>query len=85
MRAWYALAALLVVAPPVFSAAAESQHAPATAKSARIEPPVAARKPVRLQNHGFARVDNYAWLRAENWREVVQDPSRLPPAIRAYL
>ena len=85
MRAWYALAALLVVAPPVFSAAAESQHVPATAKSARIEPPVAARKPVRLQNHGFARVDNYAWLRAENWREVVQDPSRLPPAIRAYL
>jgi oligopeptidase B len=29
--------------------------------------------------------DDYAWLRAENWREVMRDPSVLDPKIRAYL
>ena len=73
------------VLPSLSAAAGEqarSQHVPS---AARIEPPVAARKPVRLRNHGIVRVDNYAWLRDKNWREVVQDPSRLAPAIRAYL
>jgi protease II len=32
-----------------------------------------------------ARNDEYAWLKAENWREVMRDPSQLDPAIRAYL
>ena len=85
MRVWIALSALLVLFPAIVTGAAENKRAPTTAKTARIEPPVAARKPVRLRNHGIVRVDNYAWLRDKNWREVVQDPSRLAPAIRAYL
>jgi oligopeptidase B len=35
--------------------------------------------------HGIALTDDYAWLRAENWREVMRDPSVLDPKIRAYL
>jgi len=42
-------------------------------------PPVAARK-----NTG-AEDDPYAWLRADNWQEVLRDPSVLDPEIRAYL
>jgi oligopeptidase B len=30
-------------------------------------------------------VDNYAWLRAENWQEVMHDPASLGADIRAYL
>jgi oligopeptidase B len=85
MRAWTSLVTFLLMVPPICSAIAESKRAPAVTKASRIEPPVAARKPVRLQAHGIVRVDDYAWLRAKNWREVVQDPSRLAPAIRAYL
>ena len=85
MRVWIALSALLVLFPAIVAGAAENKRAPTTAKTARIEPPVAARKPVRLRNHGIVRVDNYAWLRDKNWREVVRDSSRLAPAIRAYL
>ena len=85
MRVWIALSALLVLFPAIVTGAAENKRAPTTAKTARIEPPVAARKPVRLRNHGIVRVDNYAWLRDKNWREVVRDSSRLAPAIRAYL
>src|SRR5690349_15087982 len=31
------------------------------------------------------RVDPYAWLKDDNWREVMRDPSRLRSDIRAYL
>ncbi len=41
-------------------------------------PPVAARKT-------NATDDPYAWLRADNWQEVLRDPSVLDPEIRAYL
>lgn len=48
-------------------------------------PPAAAAKPVTLTAHGEARVDEFAWLRAENWRAVMQDPAALPEDIRAVI
>jgi oligopeptidase B len=48
-------------------------------------PPAAPRKPVRIALHGVTREDPYAWLRADNWREVMRDPAVLDPEIRAYL
>jgi oligopeptidase B len=35
--------------------------------------------------HGVAWTDDYAWIRADNWREVLRDPSQLPHDIRALL
>jgi len=35
--------------------------------------------------HGTTLTDDYAWLRADNWREVMRDPSVLDPKIRGYL
>jgi oligopeptidase B len=35
--------------------------------------------------HGVALTDEYAWLKAANWQEVMRDPATLDPAIRAYL
>ena len=49
------------------------------------KPPVAQKRPVTGVRHGIARSDDYAWLRADNWREVMHDPSLLAPDIRAYL
>ncbi len=48
-------------------------------------PPVAARKPRHITLHGETREDPYAWLRADNWREVMRDPAVLDSEIRAYL
>jgi len=42
-------------------------------------------RPVRDTRHGIERVDDYAWLRAENWQEVMRDPSVLDGDIRAVL
>ena len=85
MRALTSLLALLLLFTAIIAGAAENKREPTTAKTAEIEPPVAARKPVRLRDHGIVRVDDYAWLRDGNWREVVRDSSQLAPAIRAYL
>ena len=48
-------------------------------------PPVAARRPHQTTHHGIVRRDDHAWLKAENWREVMHDPSLLPADIRAHL
>ena len=47
--------------------------------------PQAEQRPHERTLHGVRLVDEYAWLKAENWREVMRDPSQLDPAIRAYL
>jgi oligopeptidase B len=48
-------------------------------------PPRAERRPKITERHGVALADDYAWLRADNWREVMRDPSLLAPEIRGYL
>jgi oligopeptidase B len=48
-------------------------------------PPVAERRPSFSVQHGLELVDEYAWLRAANWQDVMRDPSVLDPQIRAYL
>jgi oligopeptidase B len=51
----------------------------------RPSPPVADRRAKFSVHHGVELVDEYAWLRATNWQEVMRDPGALDPAIRAYL
>lgn len=47
--------------------------------------PTATRRPLPDTRHGITRIDDYAWLRADNWQEVMRDPNSLDPDIRAYL
>ena len=47
--------------------------------------PLAARRPSISNHHGIERVDDYAWLRADNWQAVMRDPAVLPADIRAHL
>jgi oligopeptidase B len=48
-------------------------------------PPVAEIRPAKDLHHGIERIDNYAWLRAANWQEVMRDPAKLGADIRTYL
>ena len=48
-------------------------------------PPTAPKRPYQDTRHDIERVDNYAWLRAENWQEVMRDPSVLDEEIRTIL
>jgi oligopeptidase B len=51
----------------------------------RPSPPAAERHPTFRVCHGAELVDEYAWLRAGNWQEVMRDPGALDPKIRAHL
>jgi oligopeptidase B len=48
-------------------------------------PPVAPRKPRFSVYHGVELVDEYAWLRADNWQDVMREPSALASDIRTHL
>ena len=48
-------------------------------------PPRAVKKPVSRDIHGHTLTDDYGWLRADNWQEVMRDPTVLDADIRAYL
>ncbi len=48
-------------------------------------PPIAERRPSSRTVHGVELVDDYAWLRDDNWQAVMRDPSVLREDVRAYL
>ena len=56
-----------------------------SASVAPAGPPEARRAPHVTSHHGFTLSDDYAWLRADNWQEVMRDPSLLDADIRDYL
>lgn len=47
--------------------------------------PASTHLPLVRSFHGQTLSDPYAWLRAENWREVMRDPALLAPDIREWL
>ncbi len=65
--------------PPATPTSASPAAAPLSA------PPAARRDERAIDQHGRKRVDPYAWLRDDNWREVMRDPQRLRGDIRAWL
>jgi len=48
-------------------------------------PPVTLERPQRIDQLGRVRVDEYAWLKPSNWKEVWKDPAALSPRIRSHL
>jgi oligopeptidase B len=48
-------------------------------------PPVAEKHPLDFEQHGVKRTDNYAWMRDENWQEVLRNPDALDAPIRKHL
>lgn len=50
-----------------------------------LNPPRAEKRAHATTVHGLTRVDDYHWLKADNWQEVMHDPSLLPQDIRNYL
>lgn len=50
-----------------------------------FRPPVTPRVAERIVQLGRVRIDDYAWLKPANWKEVWRDPKLLDPRILAYL
>ncbi len=56
-----------------------------TGKTAELSAPVARKEPKEITQHGVTRVDNYAWMKDDNWQDVLRDPSILRADIREHL
>jgi len=50
-----------------------------------MKPPSAPKRPHTFTHHGQDRIDDYAWLKDENWQEVMREPDKLDADIRIYL
>jgi oligopeptidase B len=50
-----------------------------------MQPPRASQRPHAVTFHGHERNDPYAWLRDENWQQLMQKPEVLKPEIRKHL
>ena len=50
-----------------------------------LEAPVAEQRPVEIEQLGFTRVDEYQWIKDENWQQVMREPETLDADIRALL
>jgi oligopeptidase B len=48
-------------------------------------PPVAPKRPLRIEQLGRVRVDDYAWMKDENWQQVLRDPKVLRADVREHL
>jgi oligopeptidase B len=64
---------------------ARSKSVSSKKRASSNAPPIAKPRPVERFVHGERLIDDYAWLRASNWRDVMRDPSALEPEIRAFL
>jgi oligopeptidase B len=49
------------------------------------KPPAARRDPKVIEQLGRTRTDDYAWMKDDNWREVLRDPKVLRADIREHL
>ncbi|MEM7432754.1 MAG: S9 family peptidase [Pseudomonadota bacterium] len=47
--------------------------------------PAVEKRPVEIEQHGETRVDDYGWLRDDNWQEVLRDPSVLREDVHQQL
>jgi len=50
-----------------------------------VKPPLAKKQRQQYEIHGVTLIDDYGWLRDENWQQVMRDPQLLQADIRAYL
>ena len=48
-------------------------------------PPAVEKRRTQKTLHGVTLIDDYAWLKAANWQEVLRAPAALPGDIRAVL
>lgn len=58
---------------------------PRAAWPSEVAAPRARKEPAGQTAHGVALQDDYAWMRAENWQEVLAEPDALPDGIRQHL
>ncbi|MDQ0463472.1 oligopeptidase B [Caulobacter ginsengisoli] len=58
---------------------------PGLAMAATPVPPIVRKDPKRIEQLGRVRVDEYAWMKDDNWQNVLHDPSLIKAEVKAHL
>ena len=67
------------------AAAAPGGHALAQSGASMPTPPVATRIPVTIEQLGRTRVDDYQWMKDDNWQAVLRDPTLIKAEVKEHL
>ena len=51
----------------------------------RPVPPVAKKVPVRIEQLGRVRTDDYQWMKDDAWQQVLRDPSIIKADVKEHL
>ena len=72
---------------PETDTAMDASSAPETliARARSIQAPTPEQRPQEITQHGETRIDEFSWLRDDNWQAVMRDPSVLEADVRAHL
>lgn len=79
---------LLATSAAVLAATALPVHARPTGASmsqGNPVPPVAKKIPVRIEQLGRVRVDDYQWMKDDNWQAVLRDPTLIKADVKEHL
>jgi len=49
------------------------------------KPPIPHKDPKRIVQFNHVRVDDYAWMKDDNWQAVLRDPGAIKPDVKAHL
>jgi oligopeptidase B len=50
-----------------------------------LKPPRPRKEPRRIEQLGRVRIDDYAWMKDDNWQAVLRDPSQVKAEVREHL
>jgi oligopeptidase B len=76
----------LIVSAAALAAAAGPAAAQANPTGASMpQPPVAKKIPVRIEQLGRVRVDEYQWMKDDNWQAVLRDPTLIKADVKEHL
>ena len=53
--------------------------------TAAPKPPIARKDPKRIEQLGRVRIDDYGWMKDENWQALLRDPAKVRPDIKSHL
>ncbi len=85
MRRRSLLCAAIAAAWPAVSSSAASGHPRATSARVGPTPPVTPKRPLRIEQLGRVRIDDYAWLRDPHYKDFIAGLRDIDPEIRRHL
>jgi oligopeptidase B len=78
------VAAMLTSASAIHPGTAQSESRMPDSSKPPV-PPVATKIPLRTEQLGRVRVDDYAWMKDDNWQKVLRDPALIKPEVKDHL